>query len=118
MTDERMDITISTILRTGVIAAAALVLIGGITYLARNGGGRPSYEIFRGVPHDLTSLRTIASGAASFRSLFFIQFGLIVLMATPVARVIACALGFGLQRDWKYVVISLIVLALLLVSLI
>jgi len=62
----------------------------------------------------------VESSAAprSLQPLSVIQLGLIVLIATPVIRVIACVVGFGWERDWKYVVISLLVLGLLLVSLI
>jgi uncharacterized membrane protein len=47
-----------------------------------------------------------------------IQLGILVLIATPVARVLFSMLGFALERDWMYVVITAIVLALLLYSLI
>lgn len=118
MTDERIEAAIGIILRVGVIAAAALVAAGGISYLVGHGGSAPSYRAFQGAPAELTSMRGIIRGAAALHPLFVVQLGLIVLMATPVARVIACAAGFGWERDFKYVVISLVVLGLLLVSLI
>ena len=46
-----------------------------------------------------------------------IQFGLLLLIATPVARVAFSVFGFTQERDWVYVVITLIVLALLVYSL-
>jgi len=118
VTDEQIDTAIGIILRVGVIAAAALVAAGGISYLVRHGGSAPSYRVFQGAPAGLTSMRGIIRGATALHPLFVVQLGLIVLMATPVARVIACAIGFGWERDWKYLVISLVVLGLLLVSLI
>jgi len=118
VTDEQIDTGIGIILRVGVIAAAALVAAGGIWYLAGHGGSAPSYRVFQGAPAELTSMRGIVRGAAGLHPLFVVQLGLIVLIATPVARVIACAVGFGWERDWKYLVISLVVLGLLLVSLI
>ena len=117
-TDTQVDTVLGIILRTGVIAAAALVLAGGLSYLSAHAGGVVSYQAFHGAPADLRSIRGIALGAASLDPLFIIQFGLIVLMATPVTRVIACVIGFGLERDRKYVWISIVVLALLLVSLV
>jgi uncharacterized membrane protein len=42
---------------------------------------------------------------------------LLLLIATPVARVLFSVLGFGLERDWMYVVITLLVLALLVYTL-
>jgi uncharacterized membrane protein len=118
LTDQQLDTAIGIVLRIGVMAAAALVAAGGVMYLVGHAASAPSYSVFHGAPPGLTSMRAIIRGAATLNPLFVVQFGLIVLMATPVARVIACAVGFGWQRDWKYVVISLIVLGLLLVGLI
>ena len=44
--------------------------------------------------------------------------GLLVLMATPVARVCFSVAAFAIQRDWVYVAITLLVLAILLYSLV
>jgi uncharacterized membrane protein len=46
-----------------------------------------------------------------------IQLGILVLIATPVARVLFSMLGFGLEKDWMYVGVTAIVLVLLLYSL-
>jgi uncharacterized membrane protein len=113
-----MKEAIGIILRVGVVAAAALVAAGGIAYLVGHGGGAPLYRVFHGAPAELTSIRGIVRGAAGLRALFVVQLGLIVLMATPVARVIACGVAFAWERDWKYVAVSMVVLGLLLVSLI
>ena len=43
--------------------------------------------------------------------------GLLILIATPVARVAFACAAFALQRDWTYVTISAIVLALLIYGL-
>lgn len=109
LTDEQIDIAISLILRTGVIASAMLVAAGGIGYLTGHGNTPPTAS--------LSSIREILRGALRWQPLFIIQLGLLVLMATPVVRVVACAVGFGLEGDSKYVVISLLVLGLLLISL-
>jgi uncharacterized membrane protein len=44
--------------------------------------------------------------------------GLIVLIATPVGRVAASTIGFGLHRDWHMVTMTALVLASLLLSLV
>ena len=46
-----------------------------------------------------------------------VQLGLLLLIATPIARVVLAAVGFAFERDRMYVVVSLIVLAVLLFSL-
>ena len=54
---------------------------------------------------------------AGFHGQAIIQFGLLLLIATPVARVAFAAIGFAMERDYLYVVITLIVLVVLLYSL-
>lgn len=118
LTDEQIDRAIGIILRTGVILAALFVAGGGIAYLWTHANIAPQYAKFRGAPANLTHISTIVREFTSLQPRLVIQFGLILLMATPVVRVIACALGFGVQRDWKYVIVSLIVLTFLMISLI
>ena len=96
--------------------AAAVVAIGGILYLALHGAETPNYKVFRGEPADLKSLSGIAERAWSLHIDGVIQFGILLLMATPVGRVAVAAAGFAMQRDLTYVVVALIVLAVLIYS--
>jgi uncharacterized membrane protein len=117
LTDEQMDRIISILLRTGVLISALVVLAGGIFYLIRYGTALPEYGLFRGEPADLRSVSGIVKDVLSFDSRVVIQFGLLLLVATPVARVAFSILAFALQRDRTYVVVTLIVLGVLLYSL-
>jgi uncharacterized membrane protein len=116
-TDQRIEIIIGSLLRTGVLLAASVVLIGGGLYLARHGHETANYSAFLGEPGSLKSIAGIAEGIAGFHAQAIIQFGLLLLIATPVARVAFAAIAFALERDYMYVVITLIVLAILLYSL-
>ena len=116
-TDERVERVIGTLLRWGVILAAAVVLAGGVMYLARYGSTIPDFRVFRGEPSDLRAVSGIVTGAVSWHSRGLILFGLLLLIATPVARVAFSVVAFALQRDRAYVVVTLIVLAVLLYSL-
>jgi uncharacterized membrane protein len=115
--DERVEQVMGNLLRVGVCAAAAVVIVGGLVYLTHHGTEVPDHRAFRGEPHDLRSLTGIARDAAELRGSGLIQLGLLVLIATPVARVVFSAFAFVRQRDWTYVVITLIVLAVLTYSL-
>jgi len=117
VTDEQMDRVISFILRSGVLISALVVLGGGILYLVRHGAALPQYAVFRGEPADLRSLSGIVKDVLAFKSRGIIQFGLLLLVATPVARVAFSILAFALQRDRTYVIITLIILGVLLYSL-
>ena len=115
-TDQRIDELMGLLLRSGVILAACIVLLGGVIYLARH--PRPSdYRVFQGEPENLRTISGIFSEAMAFHGRGLIQLGLLVLIATPISRVTFSVLAFLYQRDWKYVVFTLIVLGLLLYSL-
>ena len=114
---ERMDNIIGNLLRTGVGLAAALVFTGGVIYLFRHGAETPGYAVFRGEPADLRTLTGILHDVQSLRGRGIIQFGLLVLIATPVARVAFLAYIFARQRDRLYTAVALSVLALLAYSL-
>jgi uncharacterized membrane protein len=116
-TDEQMDRIISVLLRSGVVAAALVVLAGGIFYLIRYGATLPDYGVFRGEPAKLRSVSGILTDALSFHTRGVIQLGLLLLVATPVARVAFSIIAFALQRDLTYAIVTVIVLAVLLYSL-
>ena len=56
-------------------------------------------------------------GLARPRPEILIQFGLLLLMATPVARVVLALGAFVMEKDRTYMVITAAVLAILLYSL-
>jgi uncharacterized membrane protein len=116
-TDDWVDHFLGNLLRAGVILAAAVVLFGGVLYLVRHGEERPDHRVFRGEPARLCSPSGIVVEALAFRSQGIIQLGLLLLIATPIARVIFSIIAFALQRDHTYVIITMIVLVVLLFSL-
>ena len=117
MTDRQVDEIIGALLRYGVLLSAGVVAAGGIWYLIQYGTAVPGYHVFRGEPEYLRHLRGIVSGIPGFHCRRMIQLGLVLLIATPVARVAFSVVAFLLQRDRTYVTITLIVLAVLLFSL-
>jgi uncharacterized membrane protein len=116
-TDQRIETWVGVMLRTGVMLAAALVLTGGILYLGHSHGPRPDYARFQAEPAQFTTLSGVLHGVAILNPECIIMLGLLVLIATPVARVVMCIVGFLFEGDRLYVAISTIVLAILLYSL-
>ncbi|HUK66957.1 MAG TPA: DUF1634 domain-containing protein [Anaeromyxobacteraceae bacterium] len=116
-TDERMERFIGGLLRAGVLVSVALVFLGALVSLLRHGGERQNFELFRGEPEALRGMAGIVTGAFALRGRSLIQLGLLVLVATPVARVAFSVLAFFLEDDKIYVVVTLVVLAILLASL-
>jgi uncharacterized membrane protein len=116
-TDQRVESIVANLLRAGVLLAAAVVALGGIIFLLRHGGATPQYAKFVGEPFELRTISGIISGTVLFHGRNIIQLGLLLLIATPVARVAFSVVAFALERDRLYVVITLLVLAVLLFSL-
>lgn len=116
-TDQRVDAIIGTLLRVGVIIAATVVLSGGALYLVQHGSTVPDYRVFRGEPAYLRGVSGILKEARALDGRGVIQLGLLLLLATPIARVTFSVVAFVFQRDRTYVVVTLIVLAVLLYSL-
>ena len=114
--DERLERIISVVLRTGVLISAVIVLLGGAGYLVRHGSESANYQVFLGAPAEYRSARAIvhAIGPSNFHAI--IQFGLLLLIATPIARVVFSLVGFAMEHDRTYVAITLVVLAVLLYS--
>ena len=116
-TDQYVDELIGNLLRVGVTLAAVVVLFGGSIYLVRHGLAAPHYSVFVGEPADLRTVSGIVRDALALRGRGLIQLGLLLLIATPVARVAFSVAAFAMQRDRLYVVVALIVLAVLMYSL-
>lgn len=115
MTPERFRNLVSGVLIIGVVTSAVLLTIGFVGSLLVGWDGsltgaaerlRPDSD-FSGLLGSLTRLRPIAIA----------QLGLLVLVATPVVRVVASVVGFTLEGDRLYAAITLAVLAILLLSL-
>jgi uncharacterized membrane protein len=115
--DTDMDRIIGNLLRTGLAGAAALVLVGAVIYFARHGGETAAYHIFQGEPAEYRQIRGIFGQLERFRGRGFILAGLLVLMATPVARVAFSLIAFLRRKDVVYSLVTGLVLAILLFSL-
>lgn len=118
-----MELFIGKLLRYGVMLACGITLFGGIVYLFQNHGGSiehykptPDNLPFPGVAHYLRELSTIIPRILDFDGAAIIQLGVCVLIATPIFRVAFSVIGFLIEKDYLYVVITLIVLAIILTN--
>jgi uncharacterized membrane protein len=115
--DQKMDQIMGGLLRTGVVLAAAIVFVGGVLFLSRHRLPVTNYRVFQGEPVELRTISGIFHEALAFHGRGFIQLGLLVLIATPVARVAFSFFAFLYDRDWTYVFVTVLVLGLLIYSL-
>ncbi len=106
---------IGNTLRVGVTAACTISIISGVYYLIRHGMEPvPDYTKFTGEPASYTTLKGILSGVFQLMAQDWIQLGVVVLMLTPILRVALSVVDFFRQRDWLYVVITVIVLLVII----
>lgn len=111
-----MQVIIGWILRAGVIISMLIVFIGGIFFLYRHGQSIPDYSKFTGVPGFIRNINGIIDGIIHLRGQAIIQFGIVLLIATPIIRVAFSAIGFILEKDYLYTAITLVVLLIILSS--
>lgn len=115
--DQRVEDIIAQLLRAGVLAAAFVVIAGAVLYLGSAPRARVAYHVFHGEPQQLTTVHGIVRLAFSGHALGIMQLGLLILIATPIARVAFSVFAFAEEHDRMYVLFTLIVLGVLLYSL-
>lgn len=112
--DAQMEAIMGRLLQFGVLLAATVVLAGGVIFLFAHSGELTNYRVFTAKPvqlrHPVPLLRGIAGGDASA----IVELGILLLVATPICRVIFAVIAFAIERDRLYVAISVTVLAVLL----
>jgi uncharacterized membrane protein len=116
-TDQTVENLVGNLLRGGVSFAALIVFAGAVVYLAKHGAEPANYRVFHGEPNQLRTISGVLEKTVALEGRGIIQLGLLLLIATPVARVALSILGFAAERDRMYVVFATIVLVILLYSL-
>ncbi|MDN3673126.1 DUF1634 domain-containing protein [Flavobacterium branchiarum] len=108
---------IGNLLRYGVWISLSVAFIGGIIYLMNHGGDIEDYSVFKENDRNIFEVITaICNGVIKGNGESIIFFGVILLFLTPVLRVILSLFSFLLEKDYMYVVITLIVIFIILVS--
>ena len=102
-----LNAVVHGVLIVGLAISTTLILIGLALDLARH----------RQVPTDVPGFREVFRRTAELRPSGFLTLGLLVLVATPILRVIGSTVAFLYERDWRYALITLVVLVVVTLSL-
>src|ERR1700694_3368080 len=102
-TEDQFDLVLAHVLRAGVLLAAIVVAAGGVMFVLAHGSDRPQYRGVQGEPARRRSVHAVVVEAMHLRADGIVQLGLLLLIATPIARVVFSVIGFVKQRDWLYV---------------
>lgn len=114
--DKDLQSFIGNLLRIGVIIAMTIVVAGLVLFLFQYGREVAHYEHFD--VHDVFRFPEFYASLKQGDSKAIMQLGVMVLIATPVARVLFTMIGFWLEKDRMYTIIALIVLCIIAFSLI
>jgi len=104
LTEDKARSAIAAILRYGSLISTLVMALGLILVLLR---GPVSF----GPGGHLVSFRTLFPRVTHLDPATIAEFGLLLLLVTPIFRIIVAGIAFGLEREYKYVLISLGVLA-------
>jgi uncharacterized membrane protein len=85
----KLERQIGYVLRAGVIASSACLAVGLLLWLATGGGPVSS---------------------------FLLNAGIVILLATPLARVIVSTIEYVHERDWAFATLTFVVLLELVAS--
>jgi uncharacterized membrane protein len=115
--DRDVQLILGTLLRVGVILATSVVLIGGIIFISEQSAHVVSFENFKPEEAKFSSIASILMGLRSLDGLAIIQFGVLLLIFTPIARVVFSIFSFLMEKDYMYVLIGIVVLCVIITSL-
>ena len=122
MTSRRIDFTamIGLVLRYGVVSSFIIVATGVVLlFLEGQTGYYPmgtAQQLFDNPNTFLIGLAPLVQGVIAAKPYAIIELGLIVLLATPVARVVISIFLFMEEKRYIFVSITATVLAILLLS--
>ena len=112
--DQDLERIIGQLLRFGVLLSSLVVLAGGIVYLIRHGHEQPAFGSFKGEPDKMKDPAPMWKAILRGEGRPLIALGLLLLILTPIARIVFSVAGYLLEKDYLYVVITLFVLTVIL----
>ena len=113
-TDLDLNRSVGNLLRLGVISSVVISFIGFVKLF---------FEGFQ-MPKDYNSLavpegtiwQSFFASLSRFEGMGIIQLGILLLILTPLVRIIFALVGYIKEKDHTYVIVSVIVLGIMLVS--
>ena len=113
-TEKELQSLIGNLLRWGVFISMGVVIIGVVLFLIQQGRQEIDFSVFDSTK--AFDLNAFFFGLTAFESEAIITLGIIFLILTPVLRIVFSIIGFALEKDNLYVVISSIVLLIIIGS--
>jgi uncharacterized membrane protein len=112
--DKDLELIIGQLLRYGVLLSSLIVVAGGIVYFVRHGYQQPAFNTFRGEPDKMRKPVEMLKAIGHGEGRPLIALGLLLLILTPIARIVFSIFGYLLEKDYLYVLITGFVLGVIL----
>lgn len=106
-----LEASLATLLTAGTALSAAVLFLGAAVYLRADHSMGLNFREFNPSAH--ASVFSVFRDALNLDGASLMQLGVVLLILTPVTRVLFTLLAFLYKRDWLYVVVTIIVLSVL-----
>ncbi|MPT33322.1 MAG: DUF1634 domain-containing protein [Chryseobacterium sp.] len=114
-TDIDLNRSVGNLLRLGVILSVVTSLIGFVK-LFLEGFKMPKYKLLDMGSSSEKVWGSFWDSLSKGEGMAIIQLGILLLILTPLVRIIFALIGYLKEKDYVYVVISTIVLVIMVVS--
>ena len=114
----RTDRWLSYILLSGLTISLLFITIGTILFFLKNDHQPINQMMYSSNPNHLNTIYRILDHARQWDALAIIQLGILILIITPLMRVLTCLWIFLIEKDYLYIFLACIVLSILLYSVI
>ena len=104
--DDKLEFILGNLLKIGVIVSGLVTLIGAILFLFQHGLETPNYHEFKPHVFNFSDLNTFFSEIIAFQSQAIMELGLLILIATPILRVLLSVIAYSFQKDYMYILFS------------
>lgn len=104
MANERLNRTMHLVLAVGLVLSFGTMIVGLVMYALNP------------VEGTTLSLDRILDGIVHGNPIAVIDLGIVLLIATPMVRIIAAGISFGLEKDYRFLGISVFVLAMIMLA--
>lgn len=112
--EKDLSALVGNMLRWGVVLSMSVVILGLGLYIFHHSGEPTAYKNF--MPEKLPAIKDMLGSALQGDASSIILVGVMMLIATPVMRIVFALVGFALEKDKLYVGISIIILCIILFS--
>lgn len=106
---EQIETTIGKILRYGVLISSIVMIIGLFLYILIGSTGYATNFHY-------SSINDLLNGLIHLKPYAVMMLGLLLLILTPVLRVVVSIYSFYKEKDYLYVYITVFVLIILIIS--